>query len=68
MNVWSWPGPENDRSVCGRTDETVRAKLASGEYATESEVIRDGLRALLARDQAVEAWLRNGSRCRLRRA
>lgn len=37
--------------------ETVRAKVASGEYATESEVIRDGLRALLARDQAVEAWL-----------
>jgi len=38
--------------------ETVRAKVASGQYATESEVIRDGLRALLARDQAVESWLR----------
>ena len=38
--------------------DTVRAKVASGEYATESEVIRDGLRSLLARDQAVEAWLR----------
>lgn len=38
--------------------QAVRAKVASGEYATESEVIRDGLRALLARDQAVEAWLR----------
>jgi antitoxin ParD1/3/4 len=38
--------------------ETVRAKVASGEYATESEVIRDGLRALLARDRAVETWLR----------
>jgi putative addiction module CopG family antidote len=38
--------------------ETVRSKVASGEYATESEVIRDGLRALMARDQAVEAWLR----------
>jgi antitoxin ParD1/3/4 len=37
--------------------ETVRAKVASGEYATESEVIREGLRTLLARDQAVEAWL-----------
>ena len=36
----------------------VRAKVASGEYATESEVIRDGLRALLARDAAVESWLR----------
>ena len=36
----------------------VKAKVASGEYATESEVIRDGLRALQARDAAVEAWLR----------
>ncbi len=35
--------------------DSVRAKVASGEYATEGEVIRDGLRALLARDQAVEA-------------
>ncbi|WP_246233700.1 MULTISPECIES: type II toxin-antitoxin system ParD family antitoxin [Stenotrophomonas] len=38
--------------------DTVRAKVASGEYATESEVIRDGLRALLARDRAIETWLR----------
>ncbi len=37
--------------------EAVRAKVTSGEYATESEVIRDGLRALMARDQAVEQWL-----------
>src|SRR6201992_95447 len=36
----------------------VKAKVASGEYATESEVIRDGLRALQARDAAVENWLR----------
>lgn len=38
--------------------DAVRAKVASGGYATESEVIRDGLRALLARDRAVERWLR----------
>lgn len=38
--------------------EAVRSKVATGEYATESEVIRDGLRALLARDRAVESWLR----------
>lgn len=37
----------------------VRAKVASGEYASESEVIRDGLRALQARDRAVEHWLRD---------
>lgn len=38
--------------------DAVRAKVAGGEYATESEVIREGLRALLARDQAIEKWLR----------
>ncbi len=38
--------------------QTVRAKVASGEYASESEVIRDGLRILVARDRAVERWLR----------
>ena len=36
----------------------VKAKVAAGEYATESEVIRDGLRTLLARDRAMDAWLR----------
>jgi putative addiction module CopG family antidote len=38
--------------------ELVRRKVASGQYATESEVVRDGLRALAARDEAVERWLR----------
>lgn len=38
--------------------EMVKAKVTSGEYATESEVIRDGLRTLQARDAAVEKWLR----------
>lgn len=37
--------------------DVVKAKVAAGEYATESEVIRDGLRTLLARDRAVERWL-----------
>jgi putative addiction module CopG family antidote len=37
--------------------DLVKAKVAAGEYATESEVIRDGLRALLARDRALENWL-----------
>lgn len=37
--------------------DAVREKVASGEYATESEVIRDGLRVLLARDRAVDKWL-----------
>jgi antitoxin ParD1/3/4 len=37
--------------------EMVKAKVSSGEYATESEVIRDGLRILQARDAALEKWL-----------
>ena len=38
--------------------DLVKTKVATGEYATESEVIRDGLRVLMARDRAVENWLR----------
>ena len=33
------------------------SKVAAGEYASESEMIRDGLRTLIARDRAVDAWL-----------
>jgi len=36
----------------------VREKVASGEYASESEVIREGLRALHARERALDDWLR----------
>ncbi len=39
--------------------DVVKAKVVAGEYATESEVIRDGLRALMARDRAVDSWLRD---------
>jgi Arc/MetJ-type ribon-helix-helix transcriptional regulator len=35
----------------------VKSKVLAGEYASESEVIREGLRALIARDRAVETWL-----------
>jgi antitoxin ParD1/3/4 len=38
--------------------DIVKTKVAAGEYATESEVIRDGLRVLMARDRAMENWLR----------
>jgi len=37
--------------------QMVKDKVNSGEYATESEVIRDGLRTLAARDAAVHKWL-----------
>ena len=37
--------------------DVVKSKVAGGEYATESEVIRDGLRVLMARDRAIDTWL-----------
>ena len=37
--------------------QMVKDKVASGSYASESEVIRDGLRALQARDAAIDRWL-----------
>ncbi len=38
--------------------EAVEGKIKSGAYASVSEVMRDGVRALLERDAAVEKWLR----------
>lgn len=35
----------------------VREKIKTGEYATEGEVICDGLRILFSRDRAREDWL-----------
>ena len=35
----------------------VKSMVAAGAYATESEVFRDGLRALMARERAMERWL-----------
>ncbi len=37
--------------------DVMKAKVQAGEYASESEVICDGLHALMARDRAVESWL-----------
>jgi putative addiction module CopG family antidote len=39
--------------------EFVRTKVASGDYASDSEVLRDALRVLRERDRAIEAWLRS---------
>jgi antitoxin ParD1/3/4 len=36
----------------------IDAQVAIGAYASASEVVRAGLRALQERDQAVERWLR----------
>lgn len=37
--------------------EMVKDKVQAGEHASESEVVREGLRALLARDRPMEEWL-----------
>jgi antitoxin ParD1/3/4 len=37
----------------------VDSLVTSGGYASVSEVVRAGLRALQERDEAVERWLRN---------
>lgn len=38
--------------------DAIRERVEAGGYASESEVIRDGIRSLLARDAAIERWLR----------
>jgi len=38
--------------------ELVERKIQSGAYASVSEVVRDGVRALMERDAAIERWLR----------
>lgn len=37
----------------------INHKVDTGEYASASEVVRAGLRALQERDRAVESWLQN---------
>ena len=39
--------------------DEIRERVISGAYASESEVIRDGLRTLFARDQVLKSWLRD---------
>jgi antitoxin ParD1/3/4 len=38
--------------------DALKDRVTSGAYASESEVVRDGLRALFAREEAIENWLR----------
>jgi antitoxin ParD1/3/4 len=53
------PSPEK-RTFSLPTEQAsyIDALVASGAYATASEVVRAGLRALQERDAAVERWLR----------
>jgi len=38
--------------------ERIRAKVASGTYASESEVVGEGLLALEAQEADIERWLK----------
>lgn len=44
-------------SVGKEFEEYVRGKVASGDYASASEVVRDGLRLMKERDMLLEARL-----------
>ncbi len=44
-------------SVGREFEEYVQRKVASGEYASASEVVRDGLRLLKEKDRMLEARL-----------
>ena len=54
------PGSEHFTvTLPSQVAELVRAKVATGEYATECDVILEGLNVLLARDDLVEHWLQD---------
>ena len=46
-------------SLAAENAAFIDAKVKSGGYASVSEVVRAGLRALQERDDAVEQWLRD---------
>lgn len=37
--------------------DAIKARVLSGEYVSESEVIREGMRALAEREKAIKDWL-----------
>lgn len=44
-------------SLTEQQSDYIDSKVASGTYASGSEVMREGLRAMQARDAAIERWL-----------
>lgn len=40
-------------------EDLLRRKMETGAYASEADLIADGLAAIEERDDAVEQWLRN---------
>ena len=45
-------------SLSGDHAAFIDAKVKGGDYASASEVVRAGLRALKERDEAIDRWLR----------
>lgn len=45
-------------SLAEEQAQFIDAKVEAGEFASASEVVRAGLRALKERDDAIERWLR----------
>jgi antitoxin ParD1/3/4 len=45
-------------SLTAEEAEYIDAKVASGEYGSASEVVREGLRNMQEHDAAIEKWLR----------
>lgn len=41
----------------GEMADLVRAKVASGEFATETDVVERGLKVLVEQDLAIDRWL-----------
>ncbi|MDQ0317245.1 type II toxin-antitoxin system ParD family antitoxin [Amorphus orientalis] len=52
------PSEKRTFSLPGEHVAYIDGLVASGSYASGSEVVRAGLRALKERNEAVEAWLR----------
>jgi antitoxin ParD1/3/4 len=52
------PTQKRTFSLAEEQAEYIDAKVEAGEFASASEVVRAGLRALKERDDAVERWLR----------
>ena len=52
--------PVEKRTISLPSDQAafIDAKVSAGDYASVSEVVRAGIRALKERDEAIERWLR----------
>lgn len=51
--------PTKNISLPTELDNYIEAKVASGEYAHASEVVREGVRALMRAESEKLEWLRN---------